>query len=129
MTRVAGRLRLPSVEAANFGRRDDEKPCLSLLNFSSSPILNFSSSPILNFSSSPIASTLCLQKNLPHEPDFLLTQSPAAMLDQMANEIKLISGSGHPELSGQIATRYVQDLLCEGSADLDAGWASQSPTR
>lgn len=29
------------------------------------------------------------------------------MLDQMANEIKLISGSSHPELSEQVARRYV----------------------
>lgn len=29
------------------------------------------------------------------------------MLDQMANEIKLISGSSHPELSALVASRYV----------------------
>jgi hypothetical protein len=29
------------------------------------------------------------------------------MLDQMANEIKLLSGSSHPELSAQVASRYV----------------------
>lgn len=30
------------------------------------------------------------------------------MLDQMANEIKLISGSSHPGLSSKVAHRYVQ---------------------
>jgi hypothetical protein len=29
------------------------------------------------------------------------------MLDQMANEIKLISGSSHVELSNKVASRYV----------------------
>lgn len=29
------------------------------------------------------------------------------MLDQMANEIKLISGTSHPQLSQQVAKRYV----------------------
>jgi hypothetical protein len=29
------------------------------------------------------------------------------MLDQMGNEIKLISGSSHPELSAKVASRYV----------------------
>ena len=28
------------------------------------------------------------------------------MLDQMANEIKLISGTSHPELSAKVASRY-----------------------
>lgn len=32
------------------------------------------------------------------------------MLDQMANEIKLISGSSHPELSALVASRYVACL-------------------
>jgi ribose-phosphate pyrophosphokinase len=30
------------------------------------------------------------------------------MLDQMANDIKLLSGSGHPELSSLMAARYVE---------------------
>jgi hypothetical protein len=30
------------------------------------------------------------------------------MLDQMANEIKLIAGSSHPELSALVASRYLQ---------------------
>lgn len=34
-------------------------------------------------------------------------QPSLAMLDQMANEIKLISGSSHPELSALVANRYV----------------------
>lgn len=33
--------------------------------------------------------------------------SSLTMLDQMANEIKLISGSSHPELSALVANRYV----------------------
>lgn len=35
------------------------------------------------------------------------------MLDQMANEIKLLSGSSHPELSAQVASRYVFFLSVE----------------
>ena len=36
---------------------------------------------------------------------FLLSST---MLDQMANDIKLLSGSSHPELSAQVASRYVE---------------------
>jgi ribose-phosphate pyrophosphokinase len=37
------------------------------------------------------------------------------MLDQMANEIKLISGSSHPELSALVASRYVHDVVFSAS--------------
>lgn len=36
------------------------------------------------------------------------------MQDQMANEIKLISGSSHPELSAKIAGRYASSMLGAG---------------
>jgi len=51
-------------------------------------------------------------------------ESLASMLDQMANEIKLISGSSHPELSALVASRYVSDDwgLWEG---LVVGWTAR----
>lgn len=39
------------------------------------------------------------------------------MLDQMANEIKLISGSSHPELSALVASRYVEEESLTGPWD------------